>query len=86
MLVGQDASTGQIWLVSGNTKLQLPVGGGTASGDGHSAGNTGHIFVDEILRTIGEAYPGSDPKFVRLSHDILARMPEIHSLVDEDTA
>jgi hypothetical protein len=82
MLVGQDATTGQIWVISGNTKMKLDPGGGTASGDHHSAGNTGHADVDEVLRMIKESYPGSDPKFVALSNKILSRMPEVAQLVD----
>ena len=84
MLVGQDAKTGKLWIISGNTKLELPPGGGTASGDGHSAGNTGHVFVDEALRMIGEMYPGSNPRFIALNNAILNRMPEVRELVDDD--
>lgn len=84
MLVGQDSKTGKLWLVSGNTKLRLPEGGGTLAGDEHSAGNTGHVFVDEVLRMIEEAYPGSDPKFIALNHEILEHLPEIGELVDND--
>ena len=82
MLVGQDAKTGKLWLISGNTKLQLPAGGGAASGDKHSAGNTGHVFVDEVLRMITDMYPGSNPRFIALNNDILNRIPEVHELVD----
>ena len=84
MLVGQDAKTGKLWIISGNTKLELPAGGGTASGDEHSAGNTGHVFVDEVLRMIGEMYPGSNPRFIALNNAILNRMPEVRELVDDD--
>ena len=83
MLVGQDATTGEIWVVSGNTKMRLEPGGGTASGDHHSPGNTGHVFVDEMLRMIAESYPGSNPKFVALNNTILSRMPEVAQLVDD---
>jgi hypothetical protein len=82
MLVGQDATTGEIWVVSGNTKMKLDAGGGTPSGDHHSAGNTGHADVDAMLRMIKDSYPGSDPKFVALSNKLLSRMPEVAQLVD----
>lgn len=82
MLVGQDPATGKIWVISGNTKLELPAGGGSASGDKRSAGNTGHVFADEVLRMVGEMFPGSNPKFVKLNSDILSRMPEVGQLVE----
>jgi hypothetical protein len=84
MLVGQDSQTGEIWVISGNTKLRLPAGGGVISRGAHSAGKTGHVFVDEMLRMIGEMYPGSNPQFVALNNAILNRMPEVGELVDDD--
>jgi hypothetical protein len=84
MLVGQDPMTGKIWVISGNTKLQLPAGGGVASGDRVTAGKTGHVFVDEVLRMVGEMYPGSNPRFIKLNSEVLNRMPEIGELVDQD--
>lgn len=84
MLVGQDSQTGEIWVISGNTKLRLPGGGGVASRGAHAAGKTGHVFVDEMLRMIAEMYPGSNPQFTSLNHHILSRMPEVGELVDDE--
>jgi hypothetical protein len=75
MIVGQDEQTGRIWLVSGNRKLELPQGGGNRQGAGTAAGQTGHVYVDEVLQMIQAAYPGSEPRMAPLNHDILTRIP-----------
>ena len=82
MIVGQDQSTGRIWSISGGVRNEWPAGGGKVSGDGHSAGNTGHVYVDELLAQIAAAYPGSDPKFVALNPDLVARTPMLWTTID----
>jgi N-acetylmuramoyl-L-alanine amidase len=78
MIVGQDQATGKIWLISGNTKLEFPQGGGA---NPYSPGH-GNVYVDELLLMIRSAYPGTNPTFVALNHDIVERIPGVFSLVE----
>ncbi len=87
MLVGQDSQTGEIFVISGNTKLRLPAGGAHGPPVTHTRpGTQVNVFVDEMLRMIGQMYPGSSPKFIALNHAILTRMPAIGELVDDEIA
>lgn len=71
MIVGQDQFNGKIYLISGNTKLEFPSGPGPSN-----------IYVDELLLMIRNAYPGTNPAFVALNHDIMDRIPDVLALVE----
>lgn len=65
MIVGQDQKTGRIWLVSGNTKLEFPTGGGS---NPNSPGK-GNLYADLICAMTGQ------PALVAMNNDVLTRIP-----------
>lgn len=76
MFVAQDQMTGEIFLISGNTKLGFPQGGG----DQYPGGS---LYAAVLLDHLRQAYPdGPAPKLVALNHDIAARIPDVLSLVE----
>ena len=81
MFIGQDQSDGRLYLISGNTKLEFPSGGGSPTGPGH-----GNVYADEWIRQLNAAYPsGPRADLVALNHDIVTRIPDVFALIDQST-
>lgn len=78
MFVGQDQSDGRLYVISGNTKLEFPSGGGSPSAPGR-----GNAYADELLRMFQAAYPkGPAPDLIALSHDVVERIPYTWQTID----
>jgi len=78
MIVAQDTSNGDLFLISGNCKLLFPQGGGDPS----TAGK-GNVYADVLLGMLAQAYPnGGKPALVALEHDVATRIPDAWTFVD----
>jgi hypothetical protein len=78
MLVGQDQSDGRLYLISGNSALEFPKGGGDPKGRGH-----GNLYADILLDMMDQAFPdGPKAQLVALNHDIVTRIPPAWSFID----
>jgi len=65
MIVAQDEQDGRLYIISGNTKLEVPAGGG---GDPYSPGR-GNLYADLVCSMTGQ------PSLVALNHDLAMRIP-----------
>jgi hypothetical protein len=82
MLVGQDQTDGRLYLVSGNSALEFPQGGGDPKGRGH-----GNLYADILLDMLDQAYPdGPKAQLVALNHDVVTRIPPAWSFIDGSAA
>lgn len=66
MLMVQDQSTGKLYCVAGNTKLEFPTGGGV---NGPNSPGHGNLYADAIQAMTGQ------PQLIAGSHDVLSRIP-----------
>jgi hypothetical protein len=71
MIIGQDQFDGKIYLISGNTKPELPQGGSDPSSPGQ-----GNIYVDEWLRMMFQTWPQAGwGHLAALNHDLITALP-----------